>query len=262
MSKKYTLCRRGEVINLSGRPLFKKVDDKFGCEVAVHHHPQFGYILFIDGEAQISSRDYYAYHEAMKSLIPGYMDPDCDDYQRPRILVIGDGDGGFANEPALNVDQVEMSSVVRAAATAAFDVEWPEPYKGGNAPTWRQGQAQHRLFDMTLHDFLSCGASYPRGGYDAVILAITDDFNKNLDNFGDVLKLWHDYVRPGGALIAQVGCLDDPDFPYYHGNYMALKRSILNELSHSVESSPYIPVFHSQHLFIAHYKKEEKCIAS
>lgn len=230
----YTLQRNGETVNLAGRELFKKMDGIF--EVAVHEHPDFGNILFIDGEAQISSRDFVLYHQAMLAFVK----------RGARILIIGDGDGGFCGMTDYQITQVEMSAVVREAGTLAFGAQWPLP-----------DNDRHSLYSMTLAEYLAMTSVRSDGDYDAIFLAITDDFNANPDNFRDVLTLWKDKLRPGGVMVSQVGCLEDPNIEQYEANHRLLEEDL--ETNHGLAyvevSTPYIPVFHSVHLFTAMFKE-------
>lgn len=234
--KKYTLQRYGTTVDLSGEQLFLKHDGE--VEVAVHHHPDHGNILFIDGEAQISCRDFKMYHDAMLSFVkPG-----------ARILVIGDGDGGFCSKPAYDITQVEMSEVVREAAVAAYGVTWPTPET-----------EYHRLYSMTLSEYLTLTEQRPDGDYDAIFLAITDDFNADRSNFFDVMALWNKKLRPGGVMVSQVGCVNDPEFASYDQNHDELEQALYAThagLVDIIESQPYIHVFHSQHVFRALYKEK------
>lgn len=236
---KYTLTRHGQTIDLAGKEIFKQMDGPY--EVAVHEHPELGNILFIDGEAQISSRDFVLYHQSMLAFVkPG-----------ARILVIGDGDGGFCSQPLYQITQVEMSSVVRAAGTLAFGSKWPTPV----TPADDMG---HVLYSMTLREYLELTKVRPDGVYDAIFLAITDDFNANPENFNDVLDLWDNKLVPGGVMVSQVGCLLDPEYGRYNENHLTMEIGLTPRgLGNVEESTPYIPVFHSRHMFRALYKKGE-----
>lgn len=234
MTSKYTLSRNGETIDLAGLPVFRAMDGIH--EVAVHVHPDFGSILFIDGDAQISQRDFVLYHQAMLAFVkPG-----------KRILVIGDGDGGFCQQTHYQITQVEMSEVVRHAGTVAFGSRWPSP-----------ANEDHTLYSMTLAQYLEMTAVRPDGQYDAIFLAITDDFNADPSNMDDVLALWDSKLKPGGVMVSQVGCLLDPEYDKYDSNHVTFEAVIAEkgELDRVVESTPFIPVFHSQHMFRALYKK-------
>jgi spermidine synthase len=227
MTPKYHLERNSELIDMSGSELFLAHDQ--GHEITVHYKEGYGNVLFIDGEVQISSRDYEVYHQAMLAMVP------LSYCQFPAILVVGDGDGGFTNRSEFDITQVEMSDVVRHAATLAFGVSW--------TPTSR-----YRLFSGTLRQYLD---STPTSKYDAVFLAITDEFNSNPENFRDVREAC-ELIRPGGVLVAQVGCQRDPNFNDYLKNYVNLAESL--GLTPCGDSLPWIPCFHSAHLFRAFTK--------
>lgn len=238
--QKYTLTRHGQTIDLAGTEIYRQMDGI--TEVAVHHTTDFGNVLFIDGDAQISQRDFIVYHQAMLAFVkPG-----------ARILVIGDGDGGFCQQPNYQITQVEMSPVVREAGTVAFGVEWPTPV----TPADDMG---HVLYSMTLCQYLDLTSVRPDGVYDAIFLAITDDFNADPENMRDVLKLWNTKLVPGGVMVSQIGCLLDPNYPDYDANHAALEHELFetSDLERIVESTPYIPVFHSQHMFRALFKSKD-----
>jgi hypothetical protein len=155
------------------------------------------------------------------------------------ILVVGDGDGGFTNRPDWNITQVEMSSVVRHAAEVAFDIDWKDTDK-------------YTLHSQTLNQYL---LDNPENTFDAAFLAITDDFNADKNNFDDVLSVWN-RLRPGGVLVAQVGCVRDPNFEEYLNNYSLFENSLnQQELSRVSISEPYIACFHSGHRFHAYFKE-------
>jgi spermidine synthase len=222
------LLRNGQLIDMSGDVLFEKTDPYFGCNVEVHRVPNYGNVLFIDGEVQISERDFELYHQAMLAFVPFGSD----------LLVVGDGDGGFTNRPNWNITQVEMSSVVRQAAEVAFDIDWTETDK-------------YKLHSQTLMQYL---LDSPENTFDAAFLAITDDFNADKNNFDDVLSVWN-RLRPGGVLVAQVGCVKDPNFEKYLNNYSLFESSLnQQELSRVSISEPYISCFHSGHRFHAYFK--------
>jgi len=221
----YHLERNGQRIDLSGSVYFDE-QSKFG-RIEVHTTWNYGYVMFIDGEAQISSRDYKLYHESMLAFV------------RPSssILVIGDGDGGFTGRADYRITHVEHDPVIRAAAEQYFDAEWRDD----------------RLYDCSLNDYLR---KHDKGSqYDAIFLAITDEFNADGANFADVKALWDSKLRPGGVMVSQVGCLLDPNYPFYEANHNRFVLGLGDSMSHTSHSTPYIPVFHSQHHFLAVHKR-------
>lgn len=219
----FALSRKGAVIDLNGEPLYQGVST-FGQQIDVHRHPELGHLMFIDGEVQISDVDFVPYHSAMLSFIP----------KGASILVIGDGDGGFTNQPDYNITQVEPDPVVMVAAENYFGANWTD----------RDG---FRLIHKTLHDYVQMDDPTE---YDAVFLAITDEFNSDAKNFEDVAAVWSK-LKLGGKLVAQVGCTDDPCFDNYAVNYDYLwqKLDAVRE-----DKKVYIQCFHSDHLFSAFTK--------
>lgn len=207
----FSLLRSGITYDLSGRPLFS-MQSKFGQQVDVHfvdktlYVPKYGEVtingnvLFIDGEVQIGEQDFTMYHDAMlENILVG-----------SNILVIGDGDGGFTQyDEDFQIYQVEPDPVVMTAASIFFNAQW-------------QRRPSFNVDVRTVEEFIASDPTKSTAKYDAIILAITDDFNADAGNFAPVISLWEDYLKTGGMIIAQVGCIDDPDFHTYEANYKSL----------------------------------------
>jgi spermidine synthase len=81
--------------------------------IEILHHPHLGHVLRIDGALQCSESDEAAYHEPLVHLLMLHAAP------RARLLIVGGGDGGAAEEALKwppqrlqSVDQVELDAAV------------------------------------------------------------------------------------------------------------------------------------------------------
>lgn len=226
----FKLMRQGALIDMEGTPLYHGVSS-FNQMIDFHLHRELGICMFIDGEIQISTADYEKYHKAMLDFVqPG-----------KHILVIGDGDGGFTNRPEYVITQVEPDELATHTAWMYYGANWSS----------RPG---FLLVRKTLAEYVS-GAKADggvRGRYDALFLAITDEFNSDASNFDDVVWLWNHLLTTGGKLVAQVGCVDDPNYQLYLDSYTRL-ASYLGR--HEVaDTLTYIDCFHSDHHFLCYTK--------
>lgn len=156
------------------------------CELEIVFNPLFGNMMFIDGEIQISEADFDSYHAAMLSAGDAFF----RQYRMSRVLVIGDGDGGFTRMANSSVDIVERDRDIILAGEKYFGAEWRNV----------------RLHEQPLDEFMPCEQ------YDVVLLAIDDGFNcaAALESRLDRVAPW---VKPRGKLVAQVGTDLDPKHP-------------------------------------------------
>ncbi len=226
----FSLSRHGKLIPVGGTPVFNATS-VFGQEVAVHVHEKFGHCLYIDGEIQISELDFEAYHSAMLEFVPA----------GKHILVIGDGDGGFTNRPDWLITQVEPDEVVMQAAEQFFHANW----SSRDQFSLRHCTLQQYVEDMRRHRFDDDW--WPARKIDALFLAITDEFNSDASNFSDVVWLWDHALSAGGKLVAQVGCVDDPNYAMYLNNYTALSTCL--GVHSQDDTKRRIECFHSDHHF-------------
>jgi spermidine synthase len=151
------------------------------CYLEILFNPLFGNMMFIDGEIQISEADYEAYHDGMWYAANA---------PESRVLVVGDGDGGFTRYCPTPIEIVERDPDVCLAGARYFGAEW------GN---------------VTLHQ-KSLDEFEPSERYDVIMLAIDDGFNTapELERELDRVAGW---LKPGGRIVAQVGTQLDPKQP-------------------------------------------------
>ena len=227
--EKFTLSRNNQTVNLAGTELYAAKSALFGCDIDIHATDKYGNIMFLDGEAQISSVDYELYHKTMMDFIPE---------DSKHLLVVGDGDGGFTSYgKQIDITQIEPCADTRKAAEIAYDVDWTNV----------------ALIEATLATYLK--EVKDDKTYDAIFLAITDEFNQEEQNFEDVLQLWTSKLKKGGVLVCQVGCEQDPNMPIYLHHYESLLAKLQQTSTVEVlTKNPYIEVYHSTHLFMAFYK--------
>ena len=81
--------------------------------IEVLHHPRLGHILRIDGALQCSEADEACYHEPLVHMVLAHAPTDA------RVLIVGGGDGGAAEEvlkwPRVrSLEQVELDATVIA----------------------------------------------------------------------------------------------------------------------------------------------------
>lgn len=79
--------------------------------IEVLHHPRLGHILRIDGALQCSEADEACYHEPLVHMVLAHAKADA------RVLIVGGGDGGAAEEvlkwPSVqSLEQVELDAAV------------------------------------------------------------------------------------------------------------------------------------------------------
>lgn len=79
--------------------------------IEVLHHPHLGHILRIDGALQCSEADEACYHEPLVHMVMAHAAPHA------RVLIVGGGDGGAAEEvlkwPGVqSLEQVELDAAV------------------------------------------------------------------------------------------------------------------------------------------------------
>ncbi len=123
----------------------------------------FGKVLLLDGVTQVSERWEYRYHEPM-------VHPALLSHPNPRsVLVIGGGDGGILREVLLHktverVDFAELDEEVVAFCRA----ELACVHRGA----FDDARVKFRFGDGRA--FVEDGASLAEGGYDVIIMDMTD----------------------------------------------------------------------------------------
>lgn len=163
-----------------------------GGEIVIGHNAMFGNMMFINDLIQIAECDMDAFHNGIASLIPnGLVDDEL------RVLVVGDGDGGYLKMPwAGNSTWVEPSATVRRMGTEYFGADWT---KAGNIEECTYEQWLHEG-SHRIHELLP-------NAYDAAIFAVTDEFMRD-DNLSVLYRL-KVLLNPGGVAIYPLGCALD-----------------------------------------------------
>lgn len=134
----------------------------------IHRHPEFGKMLFLDGELQSASRDEFIYHETI-------VHPALLTHPAPRrVAILGGGEGGTAREVLRHpgVESVVMVDIDRAVVDLSQRY-LPEYSCGsfsdprlqtliGDARVWLSETSQR--FDVILSDLTEPGEEGPSLG--------------------------------------------------------------------------------------------------
>lgn len=168
------------------------------CKLLIAFNPEFGNMMFIDGEVQICEKDMDAYHKTMFGAVK--ISPKLNE----RVLIVGDGDGGFTKfGDYSNIDLVERDPEIMKAGTKYFGAQWDKV-------NWQI---------VNLQDYIP-----EQDGqiYDAIILAVDDEFNL-LPDFEEHLNRVLGWLKPGGRIVAQVATSfsydDEKHFQKYIDKY-------------------------------------------
>ena len=143
--------------------------------VQVFKTNEFGNMLVIDNDVQLTEADESNYHEMIAHVPLAYFNYNI------RVLIVGGGDGGTAREVmkhknVIHCDMIDIDSIVIKAATACF----PNFAKVFNHPTKYDGR-----FNLEIGDGYKYAMEYDptvKGYYDLVIIDSTD-FNQSVPLF-------------------------------------------------------------------------------
>lgn len=143
--------------------------------VQVFKTKEFGNMLVIDNDVQLTEADESNYHEMIAHVPLSYFNKEI------KVLIVGGGDGGTAREVlkhsnVTKCDMIDIDSVVIEAATNHF----PEFSKVFNHPTKFDGR-----FNLMIGDGYKYAMEYNPdvdGYYDIVIIDSTD-FNQSVPLF-------------------------------------------------------------------------------
>ena len=205
------------------RHLYAKKSDY--QQIDIFETPEFGRVLALDGNVQLTERDEYIYDE-MITHVPMAVHPCIRD-----ILVIGAGDGGVVREltryeRVRRIDLVEMDPMVLEAC---------REFLPGNAS---------RMDDRRVHIHFENALRYIRNRedkYDLIIVDSTDPFGPSeglftREFYGNCFNALHD----DGIMVNQQGS------PFYADDAEAMQRShkrIVNTFPISKVYQAHIPTY-------------------
>ena len=166
--------------------------------------PEFGRVLALDGNVQLTERDEFIYDE-MITHVPMAVHPGIKD-----VLVIGAGDGGVVKELARyerieRIDLVEMDPEVIKACRA---------YLPENASRLDDRRV-HIYYDNALRFIRRCSEQY-----DLIIVDSTDPFGPSEGYFTrEFYGICYNALREDGIMVNQQGS------PFYQHDAEAMQRS-------------------------------------
>jgi spermidine synthase len=159
--------------------------------VVIIENPTLGRVLYLDGILQTTERDEFIYHEMLTHL------PILAHGQTRRVLIIGGGDGGMAEE-ALKHQSVEQVTMVEIDRSVVEMSRTWLPTIGGDA-----------FDDPRLDLVIADGAAFVRDTERRFDVAIVDSTDPQ--GPGEVLFTRDFYaackrvLTPGGVLVTQNG---------------------------------------------------------
>ncbi len=184
------------------RHLYSKKSDF--QQIDIFETPEFGRVLALDGNIQLTERDEFIYDEMITHV------PMAVHHGITNVLVIGAGDGGVVKELARyervqNIDLVEMDPEVIAACRA---------YLPDNAS---------RLDDTRVHIYHDNALRFIRrktAEYDLIIVDSTDPFGPSESYFTrEFYGICYNALKDDGILVNQQGS------PFYSHDAEAMQRS-------------------------------------
>ena len=173
-------------------------------QIDIFDTPEFGRVLALDGNVQLTERDEFIYDE-MITHVPMAVHPGIRD-----VLVIGAGDGGVVKELARyerieRIDLVEMDPEVVKACRM---------YLPENASRLDDSRV-HIYYDNALRFIRRCNAKY-----DLIIVDSTDPFGPSEGYFTrEFYGICFNALREDGIMVNQQGS------PFYKHDAEAMQRS-------------------------------------
>ncbi len=173
-------------------------------QIDVFDTPEFGRVLTLDGNVQLTERDEFIYDE-MITHVPMAVHPNIKD-----VLVIGAGDGGVVKELTIysgieKIDLVEMDPQV---------IEVCRTYLPENACRLDDSRV-HIYYDNALRFIRKC-----RAQYDLIIVDSTDPFGPSEGYFTrEFYGICYNALRDDGIMVNQQGS------PFYKHDAEAMQRS-------------------------------------
>lgn len=194
-------------------------------QIDIFDTPEFGRVLVLDGNVQLTERDEFIYDE-MVTHVPMAVHPNIQD-----VLVIGAGDGGVVHELARydqikRIDLVEMDPKVLEACRT---------YLPENASRLDDARV-HIYFDNALRFIRRCESQY-----DLIIVDSTDPFGPSEGYFTrEFYGICYNALREDGIMVNQQGS------PFYRHDAEAMQRShkkIVNTFPISRVYQAHIPTY-------------------
>jgi spermidine synthase len=173
-------------------------------QIDIFETPEFGRVLTLDGNVQLTERDEFIYDE-MITHVPMSVHPEIKD-----ILVIGAGDGGVVKEltrysTVQQIDLVEMDPLVLEACRT---------YLPENSSKL-DDERVHIYYDNALRYIRKCHAAY-----DLIIVDSTDPFGPSEGYFTrEFYGICYNALREDGIMVNQQGS------PFFHHDADAMRRS-------------------------------------
>jgi spermidine synthase len=194
-------------------------------QIDIFETPEFGKVLTLDGNVQLTERDEFIYDE-MITHVPMSVHPEIKD-----ILVIGAGDGGVVKEltryaTVQKIDLVEMDPLVLEACRS---------YLPENSSKLDDARV-HIYFDNALRFIRKCNADY-----DLIIVDSTDPFGPSEGYFTrEFYGICFNALREDGIMVNQQGS------PFFQHDADAMRRShqkIVNTFPISRVYQAHIPTY-------------------
>lgn len=194
-------------------------------QIDIFETPEFGKVLTLDGNVQLTERDEFIYDE-MITHVPMSVHPNIRE-----VLVIGAGDGGVVKELTrydriVKIDLVEMDPQVLDACRM---------YLPENASKLDDPRV-HIYFDNALRFIRKCHAAY-----DLIIVDSTDPFGPLEGYFTrEFYGICYNALREDGIMVNQQGS------PFFKHDADAIRRShqkIVNTFPISRVYQAHIPTY-------------------
>ena len=200
--------------------------------VQVFKTKEFGNMLVIDNDVQLTEADEANYHEMIAHVPLAYFNKNI------KVLIIGGGDGGTAREVlkhnnVIKCDMIDIDSVVIEAAKTYF----PEFSKVYNEPT-----KFNNRFNLMIGDGYKYAMEYNPdvdGYYDLVIIDSTD-FNQSVPLFTDE---FYNRLKQITVKERSLICFNADNINWNENNILEMYRSQKKLFKYVNPFTVYIPTF-------------------
>ena len=156
--------------------------------IEVYKSQELGNILVLDGNAMMSEKDEFIYHEMLSHV------PICTHREPKKVLIIGGGDGGTAREvlrhPDLEVDMVEIDKEVVEVSKKFF---------------LNNGDWENERLNLVIADGVEFIANAEDKSYDIILVDSTDDKNQASGLYKPAFYAQANRVLKDDGLIAVQG---------------------------------------------------------